>query len=143
MGTYPQLELIWRTPTRAIERKLIGWWRARTNQALAEYMEDYLELVSSGYHPKGYTYVPIPHCARVHRQGMVLAEWHLSPGISTESRVTVLVPQAGEASPQQYPSPAKTTSLNKAVSRLKRSSNAYGSPAKGTQVGSGSGIPAA
>lgn len=139
----PQLELIWRAPGDAIKRKTMPWHRGCSFESLSEYMSDYLAMISEGYRPKDYDYVPIPHCARIQDRGRVLAEWDLRPGSGAESLVMAQVPQAGEASPQQQPSPAITTSLIDAASRPQRANNGRRSAAKATQVESGSGIPAA
>jgi hypothetical protein len=95
----PRLELIYRAPDRSIHRKFITWRRPCTDVALAEYIEDYLELVREGYRPAGFESPPLPHCARVHHLGKVLAEWNqrFSPRPPAESLVTAAVaPGPGE-----------------------------------------------
>ncbi len=78
----PEVELIWRDTSSSthpqIASKSLPWRRPATDHDLAEYIEDYLELLREGYRPEGYTEPPIPHCARVLHLGKVLAEWHLS-----------------------------------------------------------------
>ena len=72
-----------------LERRLII--ALATTQALSNYIEDYIELVREGYRPSGFEQPPLPHCARVTRQGQVLAEWRpktLSPRFPAESLVT-------------------------------------------------------
>lgn len=86
----PKVEVIYRDPSGAILRKFLPWRRPSTDAALAEYIENYLELVSGGYKPDG-DFTPVPHCARVHFLGKVLAEWkrNLSPGFSAESELSM------------------------------------------------------
>lgn len=84
-----KVEILWRN-RHGIQHKFLKWrTRPQTEAALAEYVEDYIELVRNGYRPEGHTEPPIPHCARIHFGGRVVAEWHksLSPGFSAESLV--------------------------------------------------------
>lgn len=142
MGIPTKLELIWRAPTGEILRKFLPWHHPATPERLQEYLWDYFDLLDEGYHPKDFTYVPIPHCARIHQGSAVLAEWHSILGVRPESPVTGRANQASRHA-EQHPSPATTTSPIEAASRPQRSNNAQGSAAKATQVASGSGIPAA
>lgn len=138
-----QLELIWRAPDGYVMRKFLPWRHAATSARLEEYLWDYFDLLDNGYRPKNFSYVPIPHCARIHQGSSVLAEWHSSLGRSSESLVTGRTNQAGEASPQHDPSPATTTSQIEDAPEPQCRDNSQGSAAKATQVESGSGIPAA
>lgn len=137
----PHLELIWRNPAGRIQRKLMLWRRATTSEALSEYMDDYLALLDDGYRPKDFNYTPIPHCARVYQSGRVLAEWYLRPGARPESLVTGQVSQAGEASPQLYPSPARTAPPIEQVPVSGKTADSQ--PRQATGAASGIGIPAA
>jgi hypothetical protein len=73
----PRVRLIWRDEDHALRFKVMPWRRPCTVTALAEWMENYLEMVREGYLPKGFAKAPIPHCARVYRvPAEILAEWH-------------------------------------------------------------------
>lgn len=70
-------------------------------------MENYFARVQEdGYRPIGFDYIPLPHCARIHHLGIVLAEWHpkLSPGFSAESHVTADERPGPEGIPAASPS---------------------------------------
>jgi len=141
MVNSPQVELIWKDPRGELQRKRILWRHGCSNETLEHYIGDYFDAVVNGYRPHDYDYVPVPHAARVYVGSRVLAEWYLRPEVAPESLVTGAANQAGEASPQQYPSPATTTSPMDAASRPTRANNDPRSAAKATPVASGSGIP--
>lgn len=84
------LELIWRNPSGATQRKTISWRGPVTDDDLAAYLQQYFERLDSGYRPAGVESPPRPHCARIHHLGRVVAEWiqKLSPGPPAESLVT-------------------------------------------------------
>jgi len=64
-----QVEILWREGGE-VRRKLLSWrTRPATREALAEWMETYLNLVADGYKPDGYASPPMPHCARITLNG--------------------------------------------------------------------------
>ena len=102
MATNRKVDIIWRDKG-AIHHKHLGWRKPATTADLAEWMEDYIELVNNGYMPVGFERAPLPHCARVIENGRVLAEWYLSPTRSAESLVTA-EPLGPEGIPAVSPS---------------------------------------
>lgn len=82
------VDVLYRDPEGVIHHRILVWRKAATSDALAEWMNDYLEMVRAGYQPKGYPAPPIPHCARIIQNGAVIAEWKLRPSFSAESHVT-------------------------------------------------------
>lgn len=99
-----KVEIIWRAD--GTHRKYLRWRRPATNADLAAWMDDYIDLVRTGYLPTGFERAPLPHCARVTENGRVLAEWHLSPKRPAESPVTAepLGPAGMPAAPPSAPS---------------------------------------
>lgn len=72
-----QVEILYRDPSGTTKRKFLPWrQRPATQEALSEWMTFYFEELERGYRPVGFDIPPIPHCARVHEFGRVLAEWH-------------------------------------------------------------------
>lgn len=102
------VEILWRQDGK-VQRKSLPWrTRPATYPALAEWIENYLELVAQGYQPPNHVSPPLPHCARVIRSGRVLAEWRpkrLSPGFSGESPVTPDERPGREGIPAPVPHP--------------------------------------
>lgn len=82
------LQVIWRDPSGAVQRKTIPWHLRPDEDTLSEYMENYFSMVRCGYLPEGYLEPPMPHCARVFSGLKLLSEWHLSPKLPAESPVT-------------------------------------------------------
>lgn len=90
----PTLEVIWRSTDNSVRLKTLKWHGPATDADLADYMENYFEMVLNGYTPAGFQTPPMPHCARLKTPGKVLAEWHRkeSPAQSSESLVTDSLP---------------------------------------------------
>ena len=86
----PTLEVIWRSTDGSVHLKILKWSGPTTDADLADYMQNYFEMVLNGYRPSGYAAPPMPHCARLKTPGKVLAEWHRkeSPAQPAESQVT-------------------------------------------------------
>lgn len=85
------VEIIWRDDLGVIQRKIMLWRKPATNSDLADWMLNYLDLLTEGYRPPGFEHPPLPHCARVLHLGKVVAEWHPRfsvAGSSAESHVT-------------------------------------------------------
>lgn len=113
-----KVEILWRDQG-TIRRKLLPWrTRPVTSQALAEWMDDYLELVAEGYKPAHFASPPLPHCARLVSHGRALAEWRpkgasaarLSPGFFAESPVTADERPGQEGIPAFFRTPMSRTS---------------------------------
>lgn len=68
-----EIELIWRDEHGTIQRKIKPW--RGNDDRLSAWIHDYFEKLDNGYHPKGFSVPPRPHCARIHSQGKVIAEW--------------------------------------------------------------------
>lgn len=75
----PTVTLIWRDTSGKTHAKDLPWRRPRTEQDLADYVEEYFDLLDNGYRPKGFDKPPFPHCARVTVAGRVAAEWYSRP----------------------------------------------------------------
>lgn len=70
-----RVEVLWRE-NGEVRRKLLPWQtRPATREALAEWIENYLDQVADGYKPDGHASPPMPHCARITLNGRVMAEW--------------------------------------------------------------------
>lgn len=67
--------LIWISPDGEVMRSKKPWKRARTDEAVAVWVTDYIDSLLHGYQPPGYAVAPVPHAARVICHGCVLAEW--------------------------------------------------------------------
>ena len=63
--------------TLAVRQK--DWKKAATEEAIADWMEDYAGRVERGYKPEGFEVPPLPFYARVMRGAKVLAEWRVGP----------------------------------------------------------------
>ncbi len=84
----PQVQILWHDPQGFCKVKFLPWRHPCTDEALSEWIDDYFDMLKSGYCPEGFSVPPVPHCARVLYRGRVLAEWHLRPSFSAESHVT-------------------------------------------------------
>jgi hypothetical protein len=71
----PEVELIWLHTDARTYRKRMPWKRPETNQAVAEWIGEYLGRLEAGYAPEGFVEPPRPHCARVWRGKTLVAEW--------------------------------------------------------------------
>ena len=81
LASNAEVELIYRSPCGDVQRKFQAWKRPTTEEALSEYVEDYLEFAAEGYIPAGFDYTPMPHAARVRQNGKVVAEWKSGPSL--------------------------------------------------------------
>jgi hypothetical protein len=84
----PKVQVLWHDPSGFCKVKFLPWRRPATNESLAEWIQDYFDMIEHGYRPAGFEDPPLPHCARVLYLGKVLAEWYLRPSFSAESLVT-------------------------------------------------------
>jgi hypothetical protein len=96
----PVVEILYRDHNQQIARKYVFWKQEPTSELLEDWIIDYLDDVSDGYLPEGFSVAPWPFCARIYKRGNVLAEWsmpdtpRLSPAPCAESPVTAQ-PKAG------------------------------------------------
>jgi hypothetical protein len=74
-----QIDYMFRDPAGQVHHRVRDWHRPATPEAIDDWMTDYFEKLSDGYHPEGFSAPPIPHCARITRRGRVVAEWMLTP----------------------------------------------------------------
>lgn len=109
MSDLPQLTLLWRDEAFLIHRKSLPWRRPCTEEAVAEYLQDYFDLIDDGYKPTGFELAPRPHAARVHFRGTVLVEWKRKPQAPAESLVTAAPPLGREGAPAAVLTPTVAT----------------------------------
>lgn len=70
-----EVEYLFRDEDGAVQRRRKNWTRPRNDEAVQEWVEDYVGRVADGYIPEGFTVAPVPFCARVLYRGAVVAEW--------------------------------------------------------------------
>lgn len=80
-----KIKYMWRDEAGEVHHRERPWNRPQTEDAIADWMQDYFDRVASGYVPEGFTVAPMPHCARVTVGTLVKAEW--KPRISQPIRV--------------------------------------------------------
>jgi hypothetical protein len=71
----PRMDYMWRDESGEVKHRTREWTRPQTVEAIADWMEDYLDRLSGGYMPEGFTVAPVPFCARITLRGRVLAQW--------------------------------------------------------------------
>lgn len=71
----PQIEYMWRDEAGTVLRRIRKWDKPQTEDAIADWMQDYFDKVAEGYIPADHETPPIPFCARVTVGARIRAEW--------------------------------------------------------------------